>query len=339
MPIIALDAHDASAAHPHGSGLYVRALAGALQERPRYGHEYWMLKQHGPGPEVVWEQMMLPLMLRRRSAALVHSPNCFLPLARPCPGVVTIHDLAFEAYPGDFSSRTGLKYRTFAHRAARSADRIICPSRFTAEDVCERYGVAPDRLRVVPLAPVLPDGDAAPPEGPYVLVVGDLREKKNLRRLVGAFRRLHGEGLEHRLVLAGADLGEGEQLRRAAGDAPVELAGFVQDGHLDALMRGAALLAVPGDYEGFGLAAVEAMARGVPVALARAGALPETGGGAAAYFDPHDEDSIADVLRSVLEDPARAAELSHRGRQRAGWLSWRRTAEMTEDVYAELLAA
>ena len=63
--------------------------------------------------------MTLPRALRREGAALVHATNCFLPLRRPCPGVVTIHDLAFEAHPGDFARTTGAKYRFFAPRAAR----------------------------------------------------------------------------------------------------------------------------------------------------------------------------------------------------------------------------
>src|SRR5207244_1565064 len=108
-----------------------------------------------------------------------------------------------------------------------------------------------------------------------------------------AFARLHAEGLEHRLLLVGEDLGAGPELRRLAGGAPVELTGFVAPEHLDALMRGASLLAMPSLYEGFGLAAVEAMARGCPVALADAAALPETGGEAAVYFDPLEEDAIA----------------------------------------------
>jgi glycosyltransferase involved in cell wall biosynthesis len=103
---------------------------------------------------------------------------------------------------------------------------------------------------------------------------------------------------------------------------------------VDALLRGADALVHAGLYEGFGLIVVEAMARGCPVALARAGALPETGGDAAAYFDPLDPDSAAEAIRAALADRAR---LSEAGRARAGALSWDETARQTEDVYRELL--
>ena len=220
---------------------------------------------------------------------------------RPCAGVVTIHDLAFEVFPDDFSPRTGWKYRTFASRAARSAQRVICVSGYTAADVVRRYGVDEARVRVIPNAPSLPIGDEpVPDDGPYLLAVGDLRPKKNLLRLVEAFRLLRMQGLEHRLVLAGIDSGpEAARVRAAAGGEPVRLTGYLSDARLDALMRGADALVHPSLYEGFGLVLVEAMLRGVPVVAARATALPETGGDAAEYFDP------LDVERHRRGDPPR----------------------------------
>lgn len=259
---------------------------------------------------------------------MVHSPNCFLPLRRPCPGVVTIHDLAWEEHPGDFARRTALKYRTLAPRAARSAERVVCVSAFTRDDVVRRYRVDEERIRVIGEAPSLARGDGEPPSGPYILAVGDLRRKKNLTRLVEAFSRLRGEGLPHRLILAGKDTGEGGRLRAPG----VELTGYVSEERLDALMRGADLLVHPSLYEGFGLVIVEAMARGVPVAAARATALPETGGDAALYFDPLDVADMAATMRAALEDDS----LAERGRRRAASLSWDTAADRTAAVYREL---
>jgi glycosyltransferase involved in cell wall biosynthesis len=324
-----LDGRHARAPLPWGSAAYTRALADALAP-------LGVSALYGPprAADVLWEQLLLPGRLRAQGSALVHGPNLFLPLRRPCKGVVTVHDLAFEAHPEDFRPRTRAKLRLLARRCARSAERVICVSEFTRRDVCERWGIAPERTRVVLSAPVLPLGDAPVPAadgGPYLLAVGALRAKKNLRRLVGAYTRLRAEGLEQRLLLAGPDCGEGPALQAPG----VELVGAIDDARLDALMRGADALVHPSLYEGFGLAPLEAMARGVPVALARATALPEAGGDAAVYFDPLDEDDIAAAVRRVLSE---CALWSARGRARAARFSWAATAQATAAVYQEALS-
>jgi glycosyltransferase involved in cell wall biosynthesis len=173
-------------------------------------------------------------------------------------------------------------------------------------------------------APSLPVGDAPPPQrAPYILAVGDLRPKKNLDRLVRAWR---SAGTNRRLVVAGL------------GHAPwpdVEAPGFLGDAELDALLRGADLLVHPSLYEGFGLVVAEAMARGVPVACSNTTALRELGEGAAELFDPLDVDAIAGALRHAL---ARRDELAALGRERVAEMSWERAARETVEVYREAVA-
>lgn len=322
---------------PHGSGIYVRRLFDALRLSPPPDHELWGLEEGGRLPELWWEQVTLPRLLRRRGAGLLHCPDSFLPLRRRCPGVLTIHDLAFAAMPSDMLGKTGWKYRTFVPHCARSAERVICPSRFTADDLVARFGVEPDRVRVIPEAPALAMGSLAPPAGPYLLSAGDLRPKKNLSLLVEAYRLLRRQGLQHQLVLPGLDVGMARELARLAGKEPLELPGFVSDAQLDALIRGAEAVIVPSLYEGFGLIVLEAMARSSPVVLARAGALPEVGGSAATYFDPHDVEGLAEAIRRVVEDRSERMRMCEAGRAHAARYTWERTAAATVEVYEELL--
>lgn len=369
-PRVVIDARDGFSPRPRGWGRYARCLVGALSapanEDPK-PLELTVISTGGRGPEVFFEQVSLPLLLRRRAAALVHATDCFLPLTRHCPGVVTIHDLAFEDLRHDVAPRTRIKYRVFARAAARSAERVICPSSFTRSQLCSRYGIDPGKVRVIPLAPALPSREAATRSGadqgapcdqracsdqgvpydqpescdqgaPYVLAVGDLREKKNLAPLVRAFAGLWREGeCGHRLVLAGLDAGEGARLRALAGDAPIELTGYLGDERLDALIREAVLLVAPGLHEGFGLVVLEAMARGTPVLAASAGALPETGADAAAYFDPAAPGALREALGELLADSEARGRLADAGRARAAGFSWRRTAQETAAVYRELV--
>jgi glycosyltransferase involved in cell wall biosynthesis len=279
---------------------------------------------------------------------LIHAPDGLLPARRSCPGVVSVHDLAFEAHPDDLGRRAAWRRRTFTPRSVRSAELTLCGSAFTAADVIERYRVDPGTLRVVPYAPALALGDAPVPEGsPYLLAVGDLVPRKNLGRLVAAFGALRAGDLpDHRLVLAGAGRpgsnvgptpsrrGKTDVRRLELPAAGVEVTGWVDDARLDALMRGADVLVHPSLYEGFGLVVLEAMARGVPVAAADATALPETCGDAAELFDPVDSDAIA---AAVLRARARRDELAAAGRERAALFTWDATAQATALVYRELL--
>jgi glycosyltransferase involved in cell wall biosynthesis len=305
----AIDIADTRGPQLRGWARYAADLASALRQRA----DVELRELAGwPGPEVLWEQVGFPLAAR--GCDVLHAPSVFLPLRRPCPGVVTIHDLAFEVFPEDFAPRTRAKFRWLAPRAARSAERVICDSAFTREDVCDRYGIDPAKVRVIPLAPSLPIGDAPVPERePYALGVGDLRAKKNWQRLAAA--------CPLPLVIAGVDSGEGGALRAAG----VEVTGWLDDARLDALMRGAAVLVHPSLYEGYGLVVAEALARGVRVAAARGTSLPEAGGDAAVYFDPLDVGDIRAAIERALAGPAPSVASR----------TWEAVAAETAAVYAE----
>jgi glycosyltransferase involved in cell wall biosynthesis len=321
-----VDARDAHHPQLRGWGWYVKALVTALRTQEQVDLE--TVDSGWPGPEALFEAVGLPH--RAKGADVLHAPNCFLPLRRPCPGVVTIHDLAFEQYPEDFARATRTKYKAWTPRAARSAERVIVPSAFTRDDIVRRYGVDPAKVSVIPEAPVLPIGTSVPPPDRYLLAVGDLRKKKNFTRLAGAYAKL---GLPQRLIIAGVDAGEGPAIRAAAGNAPIELPGYVSDAELDALIRGADLVVQPSLYEGFGLILVEAMARGIPLAVANATALPETARDAAVLFDPLDEAGIVEAITTALGE---ADTLGAAGLARVAELSWERTASETVAVYREV---
>lgn len=368
----AFDARDALHADLRGWGRYAADLFAALRRRD----DVAVAASAGGDrlPEIAWEQVGWPARLWAAGANrpdLLHAPNCFLPLVRPCPGIVTVHDLAFEVHPDDFSPRTGWKYRTFTRRAVHSAEAVICVSRATADDVLERYGADPARIHVVPNGPSLPMGasadaaDARPsvasasrgasttggddaaripvpagtdPERPYLLAIGDLRAKKNLERLADAWRV---SGLPHRLIVVGTGGAARDpatpESRIAAGlrARGVELPGYLPDAELDVLLRGADLLVHPSLFEGFGLVVLEAMVRGVPVACSDVPSLRETAGGAAALFDPRDVESIAAGLHDAL---SRGDALSAAGRARAAAFSWDRAAEETVAVYRSVVS-
>jgi glycosyltransferase involved in cell wall biosynthesis len=162
---------------------------------------------------------------------------------------------------------------------------------------------------------------------PYILSVGALQPRKNLLTLIRAYRQLK---LPVELVIAGQRGWMWEEIEREAGNGVV-LLGYVPDAELPALYRGAAVVAMPSLYEGFGLPLLEAMACGAPVVASNASCFPEVVGDAATLVDPHDVPAWAAALQRVIESPP-PREVSVR---RAAAFTWERTARETLAVYAD----
>jgi glycosyltransferase involved in cell wall biosynthesis len=281
---------------------------------------------------------------------LLHSP---VPASVPPAGpgqrlIVTVHDLAFIAYPDLFPRQWRVMYRAGLARAVRSADAIIAVSRHTAEDLIRRTRADRHKVHVVPLAASLPTLHADVEETlarlkvrpPYVLFVGTLEPRKNLVRLVRAYRRVAGRGAPHSLVLAGPMGWRPQALMREIsmeGAGRIFMTGTIPARDLDALYRGADVFVYPSLYEGFGLPVLEAMARGTPCVVSTSSSLPEIAGEAAVPVDPRSVAGLAEAIERVLEDGELAVRLRVAGLSRAPAYSWEETARLTLDVYRSLM--
>lgn len=260
--------------------------------------------------------------------------------------VVTVHDLGFVHFPEAYARSWRWLYRAGLRAAVRRADAILVPSANTAHDLISRAGLEATRVHVTPLASSFADDREAPPlewlPRPYVLFVGTLEPRKNLVRLVRAYRRVAAKGLPHALVLAGPIGWRTEDLDREValgGPGEIVRTGGLTPGELDAAYRGADTFVYPSLYEGFGLPVLEAMARGVPTISSNASALPEVYGEAALAIDPRSVEDIADAIERVLTEAPLAADLGSRGRAQANRFSWAETARATLAVYEQLIGA
>jgi glycosyltransferase involved in cell wall biosynthesis len=290
-----------------------------------------------------------PLPSSLSDCAIVHATNhaAVPPAGRAQRLVVTVHDLAFDVFPELFPRGWRWLYRAGVRAAVRRADAILTPSAATKKDLCARYGTDPATVHVTPLASSLASADGEPERvlarlgvsRPFVLFAGTLEPRKNVVRLIRAYRRVAGGGLPHALVLAGPTGWGADRVAHElalAGPGEIVRTGLLAAEDLDALYRAADAVAYPTLYEGFGLPVVEAMARGAPVVTSAVSSIPEVGGDDVVYVDPLDEASIAAGLERVLRDERLAAELRSRGPARAARFSWSATARATLDVYRAL---
>jgi glycosyltransferase involved in cell wall biosynthesis len=279
----------------------------------------------------------LPRLLRRLRPALAHFQHS-LPLAVPCPSVVTVHDLSFELEPELMGMRDRLTFRTVVPRSVRRAARVLAVSERTKRDLVELYHVPEERI-VVTYNGVDP---AFSPEGPrengtaYALFVGALHLRKDPAAAVEALALVGDDDL--RLVLVGPDKGgraEAQHEAERLGIADrIEFHGHVPQERLAAFFRGAACLVFPTRYEGFGLPVLEAMACGTPVVASAVGAVPEVADGAAILVEQRNPVALAGGIERALADRER---LVAAGLERARSFTWAKTARRTLEVYRELL--
>jgi glycosyltransferase involved in cell wall biosynthesis len=320
-----------------------RALFGAaaVLGRPR-------LDRLAGGCDVAWAPAVAPLAV-----------------SGVVPLVLTVHDMSFE-HPGDYTPYERLWHRLARpEKLARRATRVICPSGPVREAALARWGLAPERVRVVrsgagkaagagraaePGAPeAAASGRAATsrapgsaralaalPAGvapPYVLAVGALEPRKLPGFLVEAHALARSRGLRAGLVFAGDGPLRGELERSQA-----LVLGHVSDEVLEALYGQALALACVSREEGFGFTPVEALARGTPVVVADLPVFAETLGDGALRVPPGDADALADALLRLERDEALRRRLVAAGREAVADLSWERAARETRAILAEAAA-
>lgn len=253
------------------------------------------------------EQWRLPGLLRDLGANLLHLESLPVPRRLPCPVALTVHDLRDL---GPYRRRSSARFRLTLRSSARRAAALFVPSQFTAGELGL---VAPHRdVSVVPGAIELPQRAGARAPGDLLLHVGHLEPRKNLELLL----RAHAAAAEHQavlpLVLVGRDAGAGAGLRRLAqtlgsGDR-VRFSGDVSDAALEQFYRQARAVLVPSCYEGFGMPALEALARGIPLVVSDQPALVELVGDAATVAPRADTAAWACAIQTACTEPAPANE-------------------------------
>ncbi len=355
MMRLALDAQS-TLSQKTGIGHYTANLLAALR-RIAPENEYIPL-DWGRDPamrldrRLRWQQWELPRRAQAAQADILHVTGFDAPRFKPCPVVLTVHDLIGALFPRQFPWAARCYWASWLPRSVRWADAIIADSENTRRDVMRLTGIPSERITVIPLG-VDPRFHAAQPAEAlarvrqryglpeaFILYIGTLEPRKGLDTLLAAFVQA-ASTLAHDLVVVGKKGWYTEhlfnQVRVFGLEKRVHFTGYVADEDLPALYAAASLFAFPSRYEGFGLPPLEAMACGTPVVSSNAASLPEVVGQAGLSVPPDDAAALANAIWQVLCSPELSARLRQSGRQQAQGFTWDETARQTLAVYNQLL--
>jgi glycosyltransferase involved in cell wall biosynthesis len=326
---------------PTGVGRYLAHLLEAWDRLPEArGHEFLRFApEEGAPAGTRWEQVTLPLALRRARPNVLFAPAYTAPVLTSVPIVLTLHDLSFAAHPEWFPPRSGLRRRLLARLAARRARVVITDADFSKGEIVRLLGVPGEKVRVVPLGLTAPKSAEhvwrkAPALRSTVLFVGSIFNRRHLPELIQAFARVRSRHPELRLEIVGADRTypplDLEAVIRGSGVADaVALRSYVPDDLLAEMYRQAGVFAFLSDYEGFGLTPLEAMQAGVPVLTGDTPVAREVYGDAAVFVETRDVASITAHLERLLFAPDARSALLEKAPAILARYSWDRTARET----------
>jgi glycosyltransferase involved in cell wall biosynthesis len=286
-----------------------------------------------------------------KTADLYHYPHFDLPLTmRDLPLVITIHDLYPLTVPGYCSALKRAYFQRLTKHNVHRADKVIAISEHTKKDLIQHLQLPAEKITVIPQS-------HAPQYQPienanylesirrkyslpnqFILYTGNHKPHKNLPRLLQAFAQLDDSLRQtFHLVLTGQVGAEAGQLLQLATKLNIQhqihFTGWLDQQDLPAVYNLASLVVLPSLYEGFGLATLEAMACGIPVACSNVTAIPEVVGALGRQFDPHHVEQITQALNLALTHDLSNPQLRQALLERAAQFSVHATAQMTCQLY------
>ena len=312
---------------PEGDDLYLISRTPLTSAPLRRGWCAVVDAQYASLPNMAWEQLRLPRMVRNSGADALLAPNYSMPLRAPCPTAVCMHDCAPFALPQEFAMRERFRRRTGAHIAARRAAFLFMGSQFAADEARKYLSVLEKRLLVIPWGLTRGFGAVSKERadsvrkrygirGRSVLFVGTSLQRRSLRSLGKWMTEISATRPDVELLVAGT------QAEPASDKSSARHLGFVPEDDLAPLYAAATVVAYPSSYEGFGLPVLEALACGTPAVASATSALAEIYL-EHAYLVPHGDGSAwKSALATLLDDETERQSAIDRGTAWARAQSW-----------------
>ncbi len=357
---IGIDGNEANVKEGVGVSVYIQKLLSYFQKVAASDTQFVIYLKDSPlphmpepslhftyklaPPPLLWSQVVLPLyLLFAPSIDVFFSPAHYAPRFSLVPTVVTVHDLAYFYYPGEFLKSDLYKLENWTKYSVNRAKSVIAVSKSTKRDLMSYYTVPKEKIEVI-----YNGFEKQAKQGKqhtsnyklqsqkYILFVGTLQPRKNILTLIKAYAKFRIKHKDVKLVIAGRRGWMYKDIYKLVEKLDltknVVFTGYISDATLIQLYKDAFCFAAPSYYEGFGIPILEAMSYGCPVVASNTASLPEVGGEAALYFNPFDEKELTKHLEMLHHDKDLRQSLIAKGHARVKHFSWEKCARETLEV-------
>lgn len=364
---IGIDVREFQQSKMTGIGRYLlNFLEWAAKEKPDtefflYGNQHTKLPVKAQNfkeriiPEKItffWDQVLLPLHLKRDSIDILFSPYYKAPIYSPCSTCIIIPDLLFmEVYGGTFREKLkNYLFRLLAQKISNKTARVITISLYSKNDIQRYLKIDEKKIEVIYLNPdekFFPEPDSKEVKRVrqkystgknYILYIGNFKKHKNIENLISAFKKLPSDYpfKDYKLILGGIKDAHSISIEKKVATLGVKhkvlFTGLLDERDMRPLYSGAALFAFPSLYEGYGLPIVEAMACGTAVVCSNRTSMPEITGDAAILFDPENVQEISNALKEVISNSETRNNLIQKGFKKVNEINKTQFAERVYDI-------
>jgi len=300
--------------------------------------------------KIWWEKFLLPKKATEDNCEVFISLyQCPTFLPENIRHTMLVHDLVPKIFPEYLNNWRKKLYFYLSCKAIGHANEIITVSEWSKKDIHKYLKITNNKIKTAYpsiggefFEKSTSDKDNKVLDkygvfGRYIFYIGGFDSRKNVSGLLEAFAKLseNYEVTGVNLVLGGEDKSRFSHLftdlkaeiEKFGLTDKVKPIGFVAQKDLPALYRNCEMYVLPSFYEGFGMMPLEAMASGAPVAISKNSSLPEVGGDAVLYFNPHDTNEMARVMGKILRSNKLRLRLAEKGKERAQKFSWKKFVE------------
>ena len=350
---IAIDANEANTKNRVGIGRYALNVLKGLKEINKTSKSpikfqiyikndplpdlpqksaFWTYQKLNPSK--FWTQIALPIQLlkEKNTSSLLYSTSHYSPFLTNIKSVISIMDLSYLHYPSLFKKIDLIKLKIWTKLSVLKAQKIITISNFSKSEIIKYYKVLPEKIVVAYPGvdtSIFKPGDNKKED--YILFVGTLQPRKNIRVLIKAFGKIIKKR-SIRLKIAGKKGWLYNDIfafvKERGLETHIDFVNFVSDLYLVKLYQKASCFILPSLYEGFGIPVVEAFACGCPVIASNTSSLPEIVGNAGLLFSPFDSDQLALLIEKILDNKKLRENFISEGLKKTKEFNWKKTAQI-----------